>query len=63
VLLERDLLAARDLGQSLVNVRLRPRQIVAPLKRKLGYALVDKLTRRRAVIASSPSLAGGVRRP
>jgi hypothetical protein len=47
VLLERDRLAMRDLGQSLVNVRLRPRQIIAPLNCKLGYALVDKLARRR----------------
>ena len=47
MLLKGDFLAARDLGQRFINVRFRPCQIVAFLKRSFGNSLVDKLARRR----------------
>jgi hypothetical protein len=46
MLFKSDFLAARNLGQSFVNVGLRPRHIVAFLERTLGDAFGNELSRR-----------------
>ena len=46
MLLDGDLLAARHFGQGFVNIRLRPCEVVAFVKRALGQGFVDELTGR-----------------